>query len=113
VDYIVRSEGEETICTLFSYLSGNIPIHPLSGVAYRLSGIPKSTRPAQIIKSLDEYSIGWELIDQNDYRYGGGCKAVIMQLSRGCPHMCTYYGQRRFWTEWRHRDPVKFATEKR
>ncbi len=34
-----------------------------------------------------------------------------MQFSRGCPHLCSYCGQRGFWTRWRHRDPVKFAKE--
>jgi anaerobic magnesium-protoporphyrin IX monomethyl ester cyclase len=34
-----------------------------------------------------------------------------VQFSRGCPHLCSYCGQRGFWTRWRHRDPVKFAAE--
>ncbi|TGT20341.1 radical SAM protein, partial [Mesorhizobium sp. M4B.F.Ca.ET.172.01.1.1] len=45
------------------------------------------------------------------YSYWGGKRAVIMQFSRGCPHLCNYCGQRGFWTRWRHRDPVKFAQE--
>jgi len=111
IDYIVRGEGEETICTLMSFLSGDIPVQAISGVAHRVNGTAKSTRPAQIIKSLDDYRIAWELIDHNDYSYWGGRKAVILQFSRGCPHLCTYCGQRGFWTKWRHRDPVKFASE--
>ena len=35
----------------------------------------------------------------------------MVQFSRGCPHLCTYCGQRGFWTRWRHRDPVLFAKE--
>jgi anaerobic magnesium-protoporphyrin IX monomethyl ester cyclase len=38
-------------------------------------------------------------------------RAVVVQFSRGCPHPCTYCGQRGFWTRWRHRDPVQFAAE--
>ena len=36
---------------------------------------------------------------------------MVVQFSRGCPHLCNYCGQRGFWTRWRHRDPVKFAEE--
>jgi len=36
---------------------------------------------------------------------------VVVQFSRGCPHLCNYCGQRGFWTRWRHRDPVLFAKE--
>ena len=36
---------------------------------------------------------------------------MVLQFSRGCPHLCTYCGQRGFWTKWRHRDPEKLADE--
>jgi anaerobic magnesium-protoporphyrin IX monomethyl ester cyclase len=36
---------------------------------------------------------------------------VVVQFSRGCPHRCSYCGQRGFWGRWRHRDPVKLAAE--
>ena len=45
------------------------------------------------------------------YSYWGGLRAVVVQFSRGCPHLCNYCGQRGFWTRWRHRDPVRFAKE--
>jgi len=35
----------------------------------------------------------------------------VMQFSRGCPHHCSYCGQRGFWARWRHRDPRRFAAE--
>lgn len=55
--------------------------------------------------------MGWELIDIADYSYWGDKRAVVVQFSRGCPHKCSYCGQREFWERWRHRDPVKFAKE--
>jgi len=36
---------------------------------------------------------------------------VVVQFSRGYPHLCNYCGQRGFWSRWRHRDPVRFAKE--
>ena len=55
--------------------------------------------------------MGWELIDHQRYTYWGNRRAVVVQFSRGCPHHCNYCGQRGFWQNWRHRDPVKFAAE--
>ena len=64
-----------------------------------------------MIRDLDAYRVGWELIDHARYSYWGGLRAVVVQFSRGCPHLCNYCGQRGFWTRWRHRDPVRFAKE--
>src|SRR5262249_52757327 len=80
-------------------------------IAFRRSGKPFATSPAEMIKDLDAYRVGWELIDHGRYSYWGNKRAVVVQFSRGCPYLCTYCGQRGFWTRWRHRDPVKFARE--
>jgi anaerobic magnesium-protoporphyrin IX monomethyl ester cyclase len=111
-DVIVRGEGETTIVSLVSVLADNRPLSEVDGIAYRDSdGRPVATRPARTIASLDDYRVGWELIDPSRYSYWGGKRAVVMQFSRGCPHLCNYCGQRGFWTRWRHRDPVLFARE--
>ena len=49
--------------------------------------------------------------DWDRYQCFGLGRAAIVQLSRGCPHRCTYCGQFGFWVNWRHRDPVHFADE--
>jgi anaerobic magnesium-protoporphyrin IX monomethyl ester cyclase len=64
-----------------------------------------------MLENLESARIGWDLIDFTQHSYWGGKRAVILQFSRGCPHLCTYCGQRGFWTRWRHRDPVAFARE--
>jgi len=66
---------------------------------------------AALIENLDDYRVGWELIDPRHYSYWGGRRAVVVQFSRGCPHCCNYCGQRQFWRRWRHRDPRRFAAE--
>jgi len=112
IDVIVRGEGEATTPVLIEALAHGRDLNTIPGIAFRdASGQPRATRPAAIITDLDRYRIGWELIDFNDYSYWGGKKAVILQFSRGCPHLCSYCGQRGFWTKWRHRDPVKLARE--
>lgn len=111
IDVIVRGEGEETTPALIAALEQGQPLSGVPGIAYRKGGDPVATRPAPMIRILDDHRVGWELIDFNDYSYWGGRKAVILQFSRGCPHLCTYCGQRGFWTQWRHRDPKAFAAQ--
>lgn len=111
IDVIVRGEGEETSLALINALANQLPLADIPGIAFHQNETLHATRPAPMIRDLDEYRIAWELIDFDDYSYWGGRKSVILQFSRGCPHLCTYCGQRGFWTKWRHRDPVKFAAE--
>lgn len=120
VDVIVRGEGEETARRLMRALDTppNLPdkggrdgLAALPGLAFRRNGRPFATPPAPMIANLDDYRIGWELIDHARYSYYGGKRGVVVQFSRGCPHLCSYCGQRGFWTRWRHRDPKKFAAE--
>jgi anaerobic magnesium-protoporphyrin IX monomethyl ester cyclase len=111
VDVVVRGEGEETARKLMRALDEGRALMDVPGIAYRQSGRPFATLSAATIKDLDAYRVGWELIDFARYSYWGRKRAVVVQFSRGCPHLCNYCGQRGFWTRWRHRDPVKFAKE--
>ncbi|AHE56503.1 magnesium-protoporphyrin IX monomethyl ester anaerobic oxidative cyclase [Sphingomonas sanxanigenens] len=108
---IVRGEGEETARQLMRAIATGSPLDALRGVAFRRNGQPVANPAAPVIADLDAYRIGWELIDHARYSYWGGKRAVVIQFSRGCPHPCTYCGQRGFWTRWRHRDPVRLAAE--
>ncbi|CDX53329.1 Magnesium-protoporphyrin IX monomethyl ester (oxidative) cyclase [Mesorhizobium plurifarium] len=111
-DFIVRGEGEATATALVEAIEMRQPVASVAGIAYRDDlGRPVATQAAMTIADLDAWRVGWELIDHRRYSYWGGKRAVVMQFSRGCPHLCNYCGQRGFWTRWRHRDPVKFAKE--
>ena len=111
VKAIVRGEGEETARKLISALEADDNLTLIPGIAVRTTDGPFATMPAPVIRNLDDYRIGWELIDHASYSYWVRLRAVVVQFSRGCPHLCNYCGQRGFWTRWRHRDPVKFAKE--
>ena len=61
---------------------------------------------------MNAFRIGWELLDNwDDYQCFGLGRSAIVQFWRGCPHQCTYCGQRDFWVKWRHRDPLKVVDE--
>ncbi|KPH78979.1 magnesium-protoporphyrin IX monomethyl ester anaerobic oxidative cyclase [Bosea vaviloviae] len=111
VKAIVRGEGEETARRLMRAIEQGKPLDTVSGIAWRLDGLPTANQVAPVITDLDAYRVGWELIDHARYSYWGGKRAVVIQFSRGCPHLCNYCGQRGFWTRWRHRDPVRLARE--
>ncbi|HVI29964.1 magnesium-protoporphyrin IX monomethyl ester anaerobic oxidative cyclase [Hansschlegelia sp.] len=108
---IVRGEGEETGRRLMAALRDHVPLESVQGIAFPTPAGPQATAAAPVIRDLDAYRVGWELIDHARYSYWGGLRAVVVQFSRGCPHLCNYCGQRGFWTRWRHRDPVLFAKE--
>lgn len=111
VDVIVRGEGEDTIVKLIGALEQGAKLDGVRGIAFRKLGAPFATQEAEMIRDLDAYRVGWELVDLSRYHYWGKKRAVVMQFSRGCPHLCSYCGQRGFWTRWRHRDPKAFARE--
>lgn len=111
IDVIVRGEGEATALKLITALDTGSDLAAVEGIAFRRDGQIVETPPAAMIQDLDAYRVGWELIDHRHYSYYGGKCAVVMQFSRGCPHLCNYCGQRGFWARWRHRDPIKFAKE--
>ncbi len=111
IDIIVRGEGERTSKLLINAIQNSKSLLGVDGIVFREGEKIHTTEMAEIITDLDEYRIAWELINHKDYSYWGGKRAVVVQFSRGCPHLCNYCGQRGFWTKWRHRDPHKFAKE--
>jgi anaerobic magnesium-protoporphyrin IX monomethyl ester cyclase len=112
VDVIVRGEGEQTIMHLAEAIATGRDLAGVRGIDYRDGGKVRSTAPAEMIADLDARRVGWELIEDWDlYQCWGMGRAAVVQFSRGCPHRCTYCGQRGFWTKWRYRDPIKIAAE--
>ncbi|MDR3351838.1 MAG: magnesium-protoporphyrin IX monomethyl ester anaerobic oxidative cyclase [Zoogloeaceae bacterium] len=111
IDCVVRGEGEQTTLSLVTAMARGEPLETVRGIALRQAGEILATPPAAVISRLDDYRVGWELIEHARYSYWGGRRAVVAQFSRGCPHQCEYCGQRGFWQRWRHRDPQKFARE--
>jgi anaerobic magnesium-protoporphyrin IX monomethyl ester cyclase len=112
IDVIVRGEGEATSVELVQAIESGDSLQGLKGIAYRAGNQPALNPQRRPIKNLDRYRIGWELISNwNDYQCFGLGRAAVSQFSRGCPHHCTFCGQKDFWVNWRYRDPVKVADE--
>ncbi|MBN7805912.1 cobalamin-dependent protein [Agrobacterium rosae] len=112
VDIIIKGEGEATALALAHALVEDQSLSTVLGIVYRNDGDAVETRPAATIKDLNEWRIGWELIEDWDlYQCFGLGRAAIVQFSRGCPHRCNYCGQYQFWSRWRYRSPKAVAAE--
>jgi anaerobic magnesium-protoporphyrin IX monomethyl ester cyclase len=112
IDVIVRGEGERTVVLLTRALAENSGLSSIPGLFHRERGHVRATPPVQMIDDLDRCRVGWELVEDWDlYQCWGVGRSAVIQLSRGCPHQCTYCGQRGYWTKWRYRTPEKVATE--
>jgi len=115
IDFIVRGEGEATAVELLDALARNQSEDELvsvTGIGFRRHGSITVTPDRPPIRDLDAYRVGWELVQDWDlYRCFGLGRAAIVQLSRGCPHRCTYCGQHSFWVSWRHRDPIRVVND--
>jgi anaerobic magnesium-protoporphyrin IX monomethyl ester cyclase len=112
IDIIVRGEGERTAVALAAALAVDGDLSSVRGIVYRDGGSVRTTAPAEMIADIDEHRVGWELVEDWDlYQCWGMGRAAVVQFSRGCPHQCTYCGQRGFWTKWRYRDIGKTVAE--
>lgn len=113
VDVIVRGEGEAVAVRLCEALADGKRLSSVAGISYRdESGSIAETSPAPVIRDLDTCRVAWELIEDWDrHRCWGLGRSAVIQFSRGCPHRCSYCGQREFWVRWRHRDPARLADE--
>jgi len=112
IDVIVRGEGEATSVELVRAIESGDSLQEVKGIAYRAGNQPVLSPQRTPIKNLDRYRIGWELIaNWDDYQCFGLGRAAVSQFSRGCPHRCTFCGQKDFWVSWRYRDPIKVADE--
>ena len=119
VDVIVRGEGEgaalalvEAVVAAPAGTSRTAALGAVAGLTLRDGDRMVATPDRPPERELDRFRVGWELIEDWDrYRCFGLGRAAIVQLSRGCPHRCTYCGQHGFWVKWRHRDPERLAAE--
>ena len=111
IDFIVCGEGEQVILDLTTTIAQNGAFEEVRGIAFMTSDGACKTQAAPVIQNLDDYRIGWELMEGYNYTYWGKKKAVVIQFSRGCPYPCSYCGQSLFWKKWRHRDPQLLADE--
>ena len=111
VDIIVRGEGEQTIVELIKVLENKESLEKVNGITWRNGNQIIPNRSRAPIQDLDQYRLGWELLDWPLYQMFGFERAAGLQFSRGCPLTCSYCGQWMFWKKWRHRSPENIVEQ--
>jgi anaerobic magnesium-protoporphyrin IX monomethyl ester cyclase len=114
VDYVVRGEGEETLCEMLLALEKGKGLSKVKGISYRKGEKMVSNPPRPFIKDLDELPTAWDLIEWKEYRYFVIPKSRLGSVStaRGCSHDCTFCSQQKFWQQsWRGRKAEKVVQE--
>ncbi len=119
VDFVAIGEGEEILLGLVEYLSGNLELNELSGLATRdKSGNVIVLRSGKRIKNLNQDHIPFparNLLPMENYiqaQEGHGPSSgrwTSILSSRGCPYGCTFCESRR--TVWISRNPKDVVDE--
>lgn len=114
VDYVIRSEGEETTVDLLDCLSAGQDPSKVAGISFWRSGEVVSTPDRPFISDLDSLPVAWDLVEWKDYFFRPKLDSTfaIVSSSRGCVQHCTFCSQQLFWKRtWRARSPEGFVTE--
>ncbi len=112
-DYVVRSEGEETMSELLDCIQGG-DVSSVKGLSYRTGNTLHRTAPRGFIQDLDSLVPARDLLDMKAYRHleMARRKMTSVLTSRGCPFGCSFCCSTEFsGRKWRTRSPEKIVDE--
>ena len=85
IDFLVLGEGERSLPALLEHLSGGRTLDAVSGVIYRVNGVPREAPPSELVTELDALPFP-------DYAALGveEIESYPLLSSRGCPYNCVF-----------------------
>jgi len=118
VDFIVRGEGEETLCEL----AEGLPLARIKGLVWRKNGRTIDNPPRPMISNLNILPFpAWDMVDHTKYPPRGEGRANGVDLrheirypiifSRGCMGSCTFCSSWTIWKGYRFRNGKSVADE--
>lgn len=88
VDYVVKGEGEETLCELICALKTGGDMGEINGLVYKRDG-KVHVNPERPFMNMEELAIpAYDLVDLNLYQ--DRFRYFTIETSRGCPYRCTF-----------------------
>lgn len=115
-DVVAIGEGEETALELARGDNGKDSLADVEGIAYKLKGRIKFTKPRGFTKNLDTMPFpARELFDNQAYRNyylkRFGYTITSLMSSRGCPYVCEFCSRPIFGTTFRSRSARNIVDE--
>ena len=113
-DYVVRSEGEETMLELVNALETSAAISSVRGLSFFKNGSLVRTGDRGFIQDIDSLVPARDLLSMQSYRHleMGKRKMTSILTSRGCPFSCSFCCSTEFsGRRWRSRSPLKIVDE--
>jgi len=90
VDFLVRGEGEKTLCKLVKAIENNgKSLRNVDGISYRYNGEIIHNPPGRFIDNLDILPFPARDLLLNKASYNSEDMGLLM-TSRGCPYNCSY-----------------------
>lgn len=119
VDYIVLSEGEESVLELYRALREGRDVSAIDGLGYKKNGLEYINPKKRFIADLDSIPLPRrDLLPLSNYQTASEPHGAVrgkwttMIATRGCPFTCTFCNTPIIWQrKWRARNPVKVVDE--
>jgi len=98
VDFVVRGEGEETLCELLKVIPPNgMNFHDVPGLSFRMNGKTTHNPGRGLIEDINGLSLPARdsIIDYETY---SPVQFSMMMTSRGCPYDCGFCASGNIWS---------------
>ncbi|MCK4351969.1 B12-binding domain-containing radical SAM protein [candidate division WOR-3 bacterium] len=96
VDFVVRGEGEDTVCELIDLLAGYTTVEIIDGISYKRREKVIHNRNRELIKELDELSFPARHLLWRQEAYPPAAFGHL-EAARGCPYRCTFCNTQAIW----------------
>jgi anaerobic magnesium-protoporphyrin IX monomethyl ester cyclase len=116
VDYVIRGEGELTVCELLSALEQKQDPSIVNGVVFRKDLKTIETSPRPVIRNPDSLPLpAWDLIDikpyQKIWKAHHGYFSLNLATTRGCPYKCNWCAKPIYGNRYNSRSPQQVVSE--
>lgn len=109
VDYVIRFEGEETLCELLDVITEGRDVEKVKGIAYCDKGKIRVTPPRPPLSNLDALPFpARDLFDVANYPVK---ERITMLTSRGCVNHCAFCASTQVHKKYRQRSPGNLIEE--